>query len=140
MNELVMKYKSISTQYAALKEHRDALEHHAKIGAKRQMWMGLVVIGGHFCFVGTGTYYVWSWDIVEPLAYFNTLAASICLASGYFWVRKDYSPTTLFEFLTQRRLKKLMQTNNFDEQNYLKLKAELTQCVFDIKNNILGDL
>lgn len=34
------------------------------------MALGLIALIGNFTFVGVGTYSIWSWDIVEPMAFF----------------------------------------------------------------------
>jgi len=73
MNMLVMRYKELQFKYDKLKQEMDYLEEISKKRAHLYMYGGLLVVGGHFAFVSIGTYYVWSWDIVEPLAYFNGL-------------------------------------------------------------------
>jgi len=39
------------------------------------MVAGLAALIGQFGFVAYGTYTLWSWDIMEPMAYFLTSAA-----------------------------------------------------------------
>ena len=38
------------------------------------MILGLFALIGNFGFVAVGTYSIWSWDIVEPMAYFLSSA------------------------------------------------------------------
>jgi len=55
------------------------------------MVAGLVALTGQFVFVAYGTYSLWSWDIMEPMAYFLTSAGSIYLTAQFFRFQDDYS-------------------------------------------------
>lgn len=48
------------------------------------MIIGLVALLSQFSFVALGTYSIWSWDIMEPMAYFITSAGSIYLTAHFF--------------------------------------------------------
>ncbi len=55
------------------------------------MALGWLAIGGNFAFVSSGTYMIWSWDIMEPMAYFLTSAGSIYLSTQFFKFYQDYN-------------------------------------------------
>ena len=140
MNKLVYRYKELNAQFKELSIERQFYESVAKKMAQRRMWLGLGVIVGQFVFVSVGTYHIWSWDIVEPLAYFNGLIASTILTATYFWTRNEFDTTSYHEYLTKKYLDKLLRRNGFDPENYENIKAELNQTILSIKNNILSDL
>lgn len=98
MDMLVYKNKQLEAQYNQLKKDYDLLHEMSRIKAMRIMSLGLFVIAGHFGFVSAGTYFIWSWDIVEPLAYFNTAFAGIVLTTSYFWTRQDYTNQTYCQY------------------------------------------
>ena len=47
--------------------------------AKKRMYLDLFMIMGNIGFIWGGTYVVYSWDIIEPWAYFISSAAGIYL-------------------------------------------------------------
>jgi len=59
----------------------------ALIGSIRN---SIIYIQGEFAFVWSGIYIIWSWDIMEPMVYFQTFGASIFLASQFFKFHNDY--------------------------------------------------
>lgn len=92
----------LKNEYQKMSQEREMLMTVASKRAKYRMGLGLVVLLGHFSFVGVGTYYVWSWDVVEPLAYFVELAGSIFLATQYFKLRGDYGNSEYHQYLTNK--------------------------------------
>lgn len=59
--------------------------------AKKRMYLDLVLILGNIGFIAGGTYFVYSWDIIEPWAYFISSAASIYLFRKSALFRKPFS-------------------------------------------------
>jgi hypothetical protein len=54
--------------------------------------------------VAVGTYHIWSWDIVEPMAYFINLGGVIFLSRHFFNFYDDYSPNAYYEWRKQKAL------------------------------------
>ena len=140
MDMLVNKHKVLEAQYSRLKQEYDVILNMSKNKAVRYMSVGLFIIGGHFTFVATGTYIIWSWDIVEPLAAFNSAAMGIILATTYFWTKGSFSNETFHEYLSQKILKRDCGRYGFDLEQYEKVKNDLNMAIRDIKKNILSDL
>ena len=59
--------------------------------AKNRMYLDLVLIAGNIAFIGGGTYVVYSWDIIEPWAYFISSFAGIYLFRKAAKFRKPFS-------------------------------------------------
>jgi hypothetical protein len=70
------------------------------------MVLGLGALIGQFSFVAVGTYSIWSWDIVEPMAYFLTLTGSIYISTHFFKFYDDYSNENYYNWRKNRALGK----------------------------------
>jgi hypothetical protein len=59
--------------------------------ARRSMLMGLGLLTANTAFIWSGTYVFWSWDIIEPIAYFMSSFAAIALFVQALKLRKPFS-------------------------------------------------
>jgi hypothetical protein len=55
------------------------------------MALGLFGIVANMAFVGFGTFVYFSWDIIEPWAYFISSGVGILLTWQFFKIRKSFS-------------------------------------------------
>ena len=95
---------------------------------------------GQFSFVGLGTYVVYSWDIMEPMAYFLGLFGSIALSSMYFRIQSDYSNFGFLKHLKDRELAKQYRKTGFPIGEMNELEETIKTLEKKIKSNILIDL
>lgn len=95
---------------------------------------------GQFGFVGVGTYVVYSWDIMEPMAYFLGLAGSIALSAMYFRIQSDYSNFGFLRHMRDRELGKLYRKHQFPINEMKELEETIEILEKKIKSNILIDL
>lgn len=73
------------------------------------MSWGLMFLGGNIAFIWSGTYVFYSWDIVEPLAYFASSLAAIVLATQFFKLGRPYSNTAYQQYLMDKLSPKVYQ-------------------------------
>lgn len=59
--------------------------------AKRKMLYGLGLLAANIGFIWSGTYVFFSWDIVEPMAYFSSSLVGIILFGQVLKLRKPFS-------------------------------------------------
>lgn len=138
--KLLASLEKKKQELLALEVVNRQIQKSAKTWAKVQMSLGLVGLVGYLNFVGIGVYYVWSWDVVEPLAYFITLTTSIWLASRYFKLRNDFENTTYHEYLTQKAYIRIARKRQFDVQRYQQIKEEINTLRNQLKISMLIDL
>ena len=112
----------------------------AKKRAKYKMSLGLLALCGNFSFVFAGTYYIWSWDIVEPIAYFISLFGSVILTSQYFKLKQDYDNTTYHEYISNKELVKIAPRYGLDLDEFEQVKDEINYIRGKLKTSILIDL
>ena len=67
--------------------------------AKRRMYLDMVLLASNVAFIGCGTYIVYSWDIIEPWAYFISSLASIYLFRKAAKFRKPFSLSNYKNYL-----------------------------------------
>ena len=58
---------------------------------RNRMSLGIVLIMVNVGFIWSGTYIYYSWDIIEPIAYFISSLAGIVLCSRFFKIKRAFS-------------------------------------------------
>lgn len=69
---------------------------------RANMSLGLFILGGNIMFIWSGTYIFYSWDIIEPLAYFVSSFGAIILASQFFKLGRPYSNYAYQQYLMEK--------------------------------------
>ena len=94
------------------------LQKGAESIARKKMLLGLLALCGNFGFIFMGTYHWYTWDIVEPIAYFLDLGTAILLMSIFFLGgRSEYSNEWFHSYLSMKGLNK--------NEDYISLKKRL---------------
>jgi len=106
-------------QLQAKKEEIDKLVHKQ---VRRILWSGL---GFFMCQVGLFfrlTFWEFSWDVMEPIAFFTT-ASGLLVGYAYFLITsRDPTYQDFMERLFLSRQKKLCAAKKFDMERYLELQ------------------
>lgn len=140
VTELNQRLNDLKLRHNKLSAEKANITRIAKRRAKMFMSLGLFGLMGHFGFVGVGTYYIWSWDVVEPLAYFITLGASTILATQYFKLKGDYENSSYLEYLTHKQLIRIAPKYGFDYEEYEAITEEINALKRKLKMSLLLDL
>ena len=80
-----------------------------------KMSLGLGFLASNIGFIWSGTYIFWSWDIVEPLAYFISSLGGIAIAYQFFRIGKPYSNSNYQEFLMKNYTSSVYKELGFSE-------------------------
>ena len=108
-------------QLQAKKEEIDKLAHKQ---VRRILWSGL---GFFMCQVGLLfrlTFWEFSWDVMEPIAFFTT-ASGLLVGYAYFLITsRDPTYRDFMESLFLSRQKKLCAAQKFDMERYLELQKQ----------------
>ncbi|TQD80818.1 hypothetical protein C1H46_033653 [Malus baccata] len=103
------------------KEEIDVLAHKQ---VRRILWAGLGVLLTQLGLFFRLTYWDFSWDVVEPLAYFTTTA---CIGVGYAYfliTSRDPTYQDLMKRLFLRRQRKLIERHNFDVEKFKEIQRK----------------
>jgi hypothetical protein len=74
--------------------------------AVKKMSLGLGLIAANIGFIWSGTYVFFSWDIIEPIAYFSSSFVSIILFGQILKIRKPFSLDNYREYLINQYMSK----------------------------------
>lgn len=109
--------------------------------ARRRMYLDLLAITGNIAFIWGGTYVVYSWDIIEPWAYFITSAASIYLFRKASQFRKPFSLNNYRNHLiSQVYLPKAAELVGLDLNEFEMKKKELQVIETTFKDYLIAKL
>ncbi|KAH0461883.1 hypothetical protein IEQ34_009458 [Dendrobium chrysotoxum] len=101
------------------KEEIDMLAHKQ---VRCILWSGLGFSIGQVVLFFRLTFWEFSWDVMEPVAFFTT-AAGIIVGYAYFlFTSKDPTYQDLMKRLFLSRQKKLFQKKSFDMERYMELQ------------------
>ncbi|KAL3649226.1 hypothetical protein CASFOL_005629 [Castilleja foliolosa] len=117
-----------------LQEKKNEIDMLAHKQVRRILWTGLglgVVQVGLFFRL---TFWEFSWDVMEPIAFFTT-ATGIVIGYAYFLITsRDPSYQDLLKRLFLSRQRKLIKKHNFDIQRFVELqkksKLPLESCAY----------
>ncbi|XP_057509084.1 calcium uniporter protein 5, mitochondrial-like [Actinidia eriantha] len=109
------------------KEEVDILAHKQ---VRRILWSGLGLAVIHVGLFFRLTFWEFSWDIMEPIAFFTT-SAGIVIGYGYFlFTSRDPTYQDLMKQLLLSRQRKIIKKHNFDVNRYMELQ-KTCKCPLD---------
>ena len=124
--ELSSRAEVLTEQLRPYEEIRANLEMKAWRNTHVCIWGGLGVMGVNAGLVGYLTWFVLSWDIVEPFSYIITFGTSILFYSYFVLSRQDSNfpdaRSRIFYLSFYRAARKL----NFNVEKYNSMKKELS--------------
>ncbi|XP_049411082.1 calcium uniporter protein 6, mitochondrial-like [Solanum stenotomum] len=108
-----------------LQEKKDKIDELAHRHVRRVLWAGL---GAGLLQVGLFfrlTFWEFSWDVMEPIAFFTT-SAGIVIGYAYFLVTsRDPSYQDVLKRLFLSRQRKLIKKHDFDIQRFVELQKKI---------------
>lgn len=126
MSEINKKWESMYWEVERMKKIDDEIQEEARIKARGLMALGLLGIVANMAFVGFGTFVYFSWDIIEPWAYFISSGFGILLTWQFLKIRKSFSYERYLKYLARTRYEpKLDQKFKFDRQLFEQKQKEL---------------
>ncbi|PWA49861.1 hypothetical protein CTI12_AA383050 [Artemisia annua] len=106
-------------QLQAKQEEIDKLAHKQ---VRRILYTGLVFSLGFIGLFFRLTFWEFSWDVMEPIAFFGT-TSGIILGYGYFLItRRDPTYQDLMKRLFLSRRRKLIKRKQFDVERFMELQ------------------
>ncbi|KRW99996.1 hypothetical protein PPERSA_05499 [Pseudocohnilembus persalinus] len=136
-DQLIQQYIKVHQELNHMKSIKQQLLNIAHRQEKLKMCAGLVALIGQFSFVGIGTYQIWSWDIVEPMAFFTQFCGSVYLSFQFFKYYNDYDNNTYLEWRKLEALKRIAKQKNFDLERLEFLEEEFKELDKQVKANAL---
>lgn len=92
----------IEDQVSSNAEELVAIKARSSKKATAVLCLGTTVFMGQFALITAGTFHYLSWDIMEPVSYLMMYGNFVCAFTYYLKVKKDLTPESIHEVLTQR--------------------------------------
>lgn len=109
-------------EFERLREKKEAIDRLAHKQVRRILWSGL---GFFMCQVGLFfrlTFWEFSWDVMEPIAFFTT-ASGLLVGYAYFLITsRDPTYQDFMERLFLSRQRKLCAAHKFDMERFMELQ------------------
>ncbi|KAJ8562544.1 hypothetical protein K7X08_011835 [Anisodus acutangulus] len=107
-----------------LQEKKDKIDELAHTHVRRILWSGMgagiLQIGLFFRL----TFWEFSWDVMEPIAFFGTTTGAIVGYAYFLFTSRDPTYQDLLKRLFCSRQRKLIKQNNFDIQRFVELQRK----------------
>lgn len=129
---LLAARERLTEQLQPLETVRDKMAQEAESRASLLGWAGLAYLSLQGGFLGYLTWYVFAWDVMEPVTFFITCTSSMVFFGYYILTRQDliYPNARDRQFLHFFHQKASLQ--KFNIQKYNELKEELAKVEGDL--------
>lgn len=92
---------------------------------KNRMSLGILLILANVVFIWSGTYIYYSWDIIEPIAYFISSLAGIILCAMFFKMRRPFSLLNFKKYMIEAYMPKAMEKVGLNSNDLYAKKIQL---------------
>lgn len=107
-----------------LQERKDQIDLQAHKQVRRYLWVGLGASVMQVALFFRLTFWEFSWDVMEPIAFFTT-ATGIVIGYAYFmFTSRDPTYQDLLKRLFINRQRKLIKRQGFDVSRYIELQRQ----------------
>ncbi|PFH36065.1 hypothetical protein BESB_057160 [Besnoitia besnoiti] len=115
------------------KELKARLDRRAGSVRGAVAWSMCALLSAQASLVFYGTYFLYSWDIIEPLTYLLG-AFDVCVAYAFHAATSsDYSPHTFVQSIVERRRRRAYRAANFDASAFYREAEQLQRLQDNIR-------
>ncbi|XP_043969274.1 calcium uniporter regulatory subunit MCUb, mitochondrial-like [Gambusia affinis] len=130
---LLERMDNIKQELSPLEQTKAALSRTAEFHTSRTLWTGMALLSVQGGALGWLTWWVYSWDVMEPVTYFITYATSMGAFAYYILSKQDYVYPDVQDRQFLRYFYKGAKKKQFNVEKYNKLKDELEQVEEDLR-------
>lgn len=116
-----------------LQEKKEEIDMVAHKQVRRVLWTGLGLLVMQVSLFFRLTFWEFSWDVMEPIAFFTTTAGIVVGYAYFMLTSSDPSYEDLLKRLFLSRQRKLIKRHNFDVARFVELQR---QCKQPLNNSI----
>ncbi|XP_075837453.1 calcium uniporter regulatory subunit MCUb, mitochondrial isoform X1 [Microtus pennsylvanicus] len=124
---LMAKIDHLKEQLQPLEQVKAGIEARSEAKTSGLLWAGLALLsvqGGALAWL---TWWVYSWDIMEPVTFFLTFANSMVFFAYFIITRQNYTYSSLRSRQFLQFFHKKSQQQCFNVEQYNKLKEDLAE-------------
>ncbi|KAK7930509.1 hypothetical protein WMY93_006904 [Mugilogobius chulae] len=131
--QLLEKLDALKQELSPLEKMKAQLSNKAEFHTSKALWIGMALLsvqGGALAWL---TWWVYSWDVMEPVTYFITYATSMGAFAYYVLTNQDYVYADAKDRQFLRYFYKGASKAQFNVTKYNRLKEELAQVEDDLR-------
>lgn len=132
--ELLIRQDQLKEQLQPLETVRVKMVQEAESRASLLGWAGLAYLSLQGGFLGYLTWYVFAWDVMEPVTYFITYSTSMIFFGYYILTKQDFFYTSAHDRQFLHFLHQKVSRQKFNVQKYNELKDELAKVEGDLSS------
>ncbi|XP_040482165.1 calcium uniporter regulatory subunit MCUb, mitochondrial isoform X6 [Ursus maritimus] len=132
-HHLLERIDHLKGQLQPLEQVKAGIEARSEAKTSGLLWAGLALLsvqGGALAWL---TWWVYSWDIMEPVTYFITFANSMVFFAYFIVTRQDYTYSAVKSRQFLHFFHKKSKRQHFDVVRYNKLKEDLAKATESLK-------
>ncbi|XP_042257783.1 calcium uniporter protein, mitochondrial-like isoform X1 [Thunnus albacares] len=125
--ELMIRQDELKQQLQPLETVRVQMAKEAESRASLLGWVGLAYLSLQGGFLAYLTWYVFAWDVMEPVTYFITYSTSMLFFAYYVLTKQDFICPDVRDRQFLNFFHQKASHHKFDVQKYNQLKDELAE-------------
>ncbi|XP_014448643.1 calcium uniporter regulatory subunit MCUb, mitochondrial [Tupaia chinensis] len=126
-HQLLETIDHLRGQLQPLEQVKARIEARSEAQTGRLLWAGLALLsvqGGAMAWL---TWWVYSWDVMEPVTYFATFANSMVFFAYFLVTRQDYTYSEARRRQSLQSFHRKSEQQRFDVERFNRLKEDLAQ-------------
>uniref|UniRef100_A0A8C8RNK4 Calcium uniporter protein n=1 Tax=Pelusios castaneus TaxID=367368 RepID=A0A8C8RNK4_9SAUR len=125
--ELLQKLDHLKEQLLPLEQMKVRIATSADAKTSRLLWTGLALLSAQGGALAWLTWWVYSWDIMEPVTYFITYGSALAFYAYFILTKQDYVYPDIKNRQFLHYFYRKSRSQRFDVEQYNKLKEELAE-------------
>ncbi|XP_070785554.1 calcium uniporter protein, mitochondrial-like [Enoplosus armatus] len=131
--ELLIRQEQLRQQLQPLETVRVQMAQEAETRASLLGWVGLAYLSLQGGFLGYLTWYVFAWDVMEPVTFFISYSTSMIFFAYYTLTRQDFICPKVRDRQFLHFFHQKASRQKFDVRKYNELKDELAKVEGDVR-------
>ncbi|XP_075785835.1 calcium uniporter regulatory subunit MCUb, mitochondrial isoform X1 [Pelodiscus sinensis] len=125
--ELLQKLDRLRDQLVPLEQMKARIATRADARTSRLLWIGLALLSTQGGALAWLTWWVYSWDIMEPVTYFITYGSALAFYAYFVLTKLDYVYPDVKNRQFLHYFYQISRSQHFDVEQYNKLKEALAE-------------
>ncbi|XP_034627318.1 calcium uniporter regulatory subunit MCUb, mitochondrial [Trachemys scripta elegans] len=125
--ELLQKLDHLREQLLPLEQMKAKIATSADAKTNRLLWTGLALLSTQGGALAWLTWWVYSWDIMEPVTYFITYGSALAFYAYFVLTKQDYVYPDIKDRQFLHYFYRKSRSQHFDVEQYNKLKEALAE-------------
>ncbi|XP_054845478.1 calcium uniporter regulatory subunit MCUb, mitochondrial isoform X2 [Eublepharis macularius] len=131
--ELLQKMELLKEELLPLEQIKAGLTTDADAKTSRLLWIGLALMSTQGGALAWLTWWVYSWDIMEPVTYFITYGSAMAFYAYFVLTKQDYVYPEARDRQFLHYFHRKSKRQNFNVDQYNKLKDDLAKVEESLK-------